>query len=269
MLPYHWPHGTARSQRAGLAARRPGPRSDIVVPVRDEERAPGRQRPAARRLPARRASRTPPRITIAENGSSDGTWEIAQSLVAELRRVRAIHLDAAGRGGALKAAWRDSDAEVLAYMDVDLSTGLNALPPLVAPLLSGHSDLAIGTRLARGARVTRGLKREVHLPRLQPAAASRARRALLGRPVRLQGDPSRPGRQLLPLVEDTGWFFDTELLVLAQRAGLRIHEVPVDWTDDPDSRVDIAPTALADLRGIARVRSAPRQGTLAWKTPRS
>jgi glycosyltransferase involved in cell wall biosynthesis len=230
------------------------PAIDIVVPVRDEERVLSF---SVHRLATYLRDGFPytSRITIAENGSSDGTWEIARSLAAELERVRAIRLGPPGRGGALKAAWSASDAEVLAYMDVDLSTELNALPPLVAPLLSGHSDLAIGTRLARGARVTRGLKREV---------ISRGYNLLLRAALGAGFSDAQCGfkairadraAQLLPQVEDTGWFFDTELLMLAQRRGLRIHEVPVDWTDDPDSRVNILATALADLRGIARVRS--------------
>ncbi|HTU72683.1 MAG TPA: dolichyl-phosphate beta-glucosyltransferase [Trebonia sp.] len=235
---------------------------DIVVPVKDEERVLAA---SVRRLVAYVRDFLPhsARITIAENGSSDATWQIAQSLAGESSLVRAIRLDTAGRGGALKAAWSGSDAEVLAYMDVDLSTGLNALPPLVAPLLSGHSDLAIGTRLARGARVTRGVKREV---------VSRGYNLLLRAALQAGFSDAQCGfkairadraRKLLPLVRDTGWFFDTELLVLAQRARLRIHEVPVDWIDDPDSRVDILRTALGDLRGIVRVRSV-RGKERAW-----
>ncbi len=230
------------------------PAVDIVVPVRDEARVLSL---SVRRLAAYLRDGFPytARITIAENGSSDATWEIARSLAAELEYVRAIRLDRPGRGGALKAAWSASDATVLAYMDVDLSTGLNALPPLVAPLLSGHSDLAIGTRLARGARVTRGLKREV---------ISRGYNLLLRATLCARFSDAQCGFKairadraagLLPLIRDTGWFFDTELLMLAQRAGLRVHEVPVDWTDDPDSRVNILAAALADVRGIARVRS--------------
>ena len=158
-----------------------------------------------------------------------------------------------GRGRALRAIWSQSEAEVLAYMDVDLSTDLNALLPLVAPLLSGHSDLAIGTRLARGSRVVRGPKREL---------ISRGYNLLLRTLLGARFSDAQCGfkairrdqaRALLPLTQDTGWFFDTELLVLAERAGLRIHEIPVDWIDDLDSRVDIVATALADLRGMARL----------------
>ncbi len=167
--------------------------------------------------------------------------------------VGVIHLDAKGRGGALYTAWMASDAEVVAYMDVDLSTDLRALSPLVAPLLSGHSDLAIGSRLARGARVVRGPKRELisrgYTLLLRGALATRFSDAQCG----FKAIRADVAAKLLPHVADTGWFFDTELLVLAERIGLRIHEVPVDWVDDPDSRVDIVATAIADLKGIARL----------------
>jgi len=138
-------------------------------------------------------------------------------------------------------------------MDVDLSTDLDALLPLVAPLVSGHSHLAVGSRLAPGARVVRGPRREL---------ISRAYNLILRSVLRLGVRDAQCGfkaarvdalRTLLPEVEDESWFFDTELLVRAQRAGLRIVELPVDWIDDPDSRVDIVRTALDDLRGVWRL----------------
>ncbi len=237
--------------RAGTAGRA-APQVEIVVPVRDEERDLG---PSVRRLHAYLTSGFPctARITIADNGSSDGTWPVALALEAEFDDVRAVRLNQAGRGRALRSIWSASDCEVLAYMDVDLSTDLNALLPLVAPLLSGHSDVAIGTRLARGARVIRGPRRE---------AISRGYNLLLHTVLGSRFSDAQCGFKairkdkaalLLPLTKDAGWFFDTELLVLAERAGLRIHEVPVDWTDDADSRVDILATALADLRGVLRL----------------
>ena len=228
------------------------PHVDIVVPVRNEERDLA---PSVRRLVAYLRDSFPfrARITIADNGSTDATWAIADRLARELPEVRAVHMELPGRGRALREIWSQSEADVLAYMDVDLSTDLNALLPLVAPLLSGHSDVAIGTRLARGARVIRGPKREL---------ISRGYNLLLRTLMGARFSDAQCGfkairrdqaRALLPLTRDTGWFFDTELLVLAERAGMRIHEVPVDWIDDLDSRVDIIATALADLRGMARL----------------
>jgi putative flippase GtrA len=237
------------------------PAVEIVIPVRDEERDLDR---SIRRLLDHLRTGFPftARVTIADNGSADRTWAIAAALEQEFAGVRAVRLDEPGRGRALRAVWAASDAAVLAYMDVDLSTDLNALLPLVAPLLSGHSDLAIGTRLARGARVIRGPRREV---------ISRCYNVLLHATLGARFSDAQCGfkairadqaRRLLPLTRDTGWFFDTELLVLAQRAGLRIHEVPVDWVDDSDSRVDILATALADLRGIARMAWGLARGTI-------
>jgi putative flippase GtrA len=237
------------------------PHVDIVVPVRNEERDFA---PSVRRVVAYLRESFPFRaqITIADNGSTDATWVIAGRLARELPEVRAVRMELAGRGRALRAIWSQSEAEVLAYMDVDLSTDLNALLPLVAPLLSGHSDVAIGTRLARGSRVIRGSKREL---------ISRGYNLLLRTLMGARFSDAQCGfkairrdqaRALLPLTRDTGWFFDTELLVLAERAGLRIHEVPVDWIDDLDSRVDIIATALADLRGMARLGAGFARGSI-------
>jgi putative flippase GtrA len=244
--------GLLEKDRPLATGARTGPQVDIVVPVRDEERDLG---PSVRRIEAYLRTRFPfsARITIADNGSSDGTWAVALALASELDAVRAVRLEQPGRGRALRSIWLANEADVLAYMDVDLSTDLNALLPLVAPLLSGHSDVAIGTRLARGARVIRGPRREV---------ISRGYNLLLHAVLGARFSDAQCGfkaisraraRVLLPLTRDTGWFFDTELLVLAQQAGLRIHEVPVDWIDDSDSRVKVIATILADLRGIARL----------------
>jgi glycosyltransferase involved in cell wall biosynthesis len=231
---------------------------DIVVPVYNEEAA---LRRSIQRLHRYLTNDFPFRwrILIADNASTDATPRIAGALALELPGVETIRLDRKGRGRALRAAWSASAAPVVCYMDVDLSTDLRALLPLVAPLLSGHSDLAIGSRLARGARVRRGPKREL---------ISRAYNRLLRTVLRARFSDAQCGfkaaraevvAELLPEIRDDGWFFDTELLILAQRRGLRIHEVPVDWEDDPDSRVEIVATAVHDLRGVARLALPARQ----------
>src|SRR5450755_2750858 len=239
---------------------------DIVIPVHNEEQDLAA---SVRRLHAYLRAQFPWsfRIIVADNASTDDTWRVACDLECELSDVRATYLGAKGRGRALHAAWSASDADVLCYMDVDLSTDLAALLPLVAPLLSGHSDVAIGTRLARSARVVRGSKRELisrcYNAILRTTLATRFSDAQCG----FKALRSDCARELLPLVQDNGWFFDTELLVLAERSGMRIHEVPVDWIDDPDSRVDIVSTAMADLRGIVRLGRDLARGRIPLSTP--
>ncbi|HEX3679402.1 MAG TPA: bifunctional glycosyltransferase family 2/GtrA family protein [Galbitalea sp.] len=228
------------------------PTLEVVVPVYNEQASLERSIRTLHEYLAAEIE-VPWQITIADNASTDATLELATFLTYDLDRVAVLHLDDRGRGRALKRAWLESNARVVAYLDVDLSTDLRGLPPLIAPLLSGHSDVAIGTRLAASARVTRAGKREF---------ISRSYNFLLRRLMGAQFSDAQCGfkamrtdvaAKLLPLVEDTGWFFDTELLILAERSGMRIHEVPVDWVDDPDSRVDLVSTAKADLAGMWRV----------------
>ena len=247
---------------AARAARSTGvPVLDIVVPVYNEQTALA---DSVHRLYAYLgdAMPFPFRITIADNASIDDTPQIAAQLAAELPDVRVVRLEEKGRGRALRWVWSRSDAAVLVYMDVDLSTDLAALAPLVAPLISGHSDLAIGTRLGRGARVHRGPKREFISRCYNLILKSTLAAGFSDAQCGFKAIRADVAALLLPHVEDTGWFFDTELLVLAQRCGLRIHEVPVDWVDDPDSRVDIVATAAADLKGVGRLVRGLATGTI-------
>ncbi len=194
-------------------------------------------------------------VTIANNASTDDTLAVARALAAADPRVRVLHLDRKGRGRALRTAWLASEADIVAYMDVDLSTNLQSFLPLVAPLATGHSDLAIGSRLLKGAVVTRQWKREV---------ISRCYNLLIKILFRNRFSDAQCGfkaikrsvaQQLLPEVENQEWFFDTELLLLAEERGLRIYEVPVDWVEDLDTRVKIVSTALEDIKGLLRVRA--------------
>ncbi len=239
-------------RREAIAADGPRPMVDIVIPVHNEERD---LRASVLRLHAYLTQQFPfsARITIADNASTDATPAVAAELAEELPEVRVLRLNDKGRGRALAAAWLTSDARVVSYMDVDLSTDLSALLPLVAPVISGHSQVSIGSRLVAGSRVRRGPKREV---------ISRVYNILLRLVLRVRFKDAQCGfkalradvaRSLLPDVVNRNWFFDTELLVRAERAGLRIHELPVDWTDDSDSRVDIVATAIEDLRGVWRL----------------
>lgn len=225
---------------------------DIAIPVYNEEAS---LESSVRELD-RYLDRTFPHdyvITIVDNASEDGTYDIGSRLADAFPHVRYLRLDKKGKGLAVRHAWTHSHAEVVAYMDVDLATDLRALAPLVAPLFTMHSELAIGSRLMPGAKVVRGRRREV---------ISRVYNTLLRGVMAAQFTDAQCGfkaartetvRELLPLVEDDGWFFDAELLLIAESHGLRIHEVPVDWTDDPDSRVNVRVAIANDLRGMIHV----------------
>lgn len=195
------------------------------------------------------------RVVVADNASTDRTLQVAQALEgANPGRVTALHIPVKGRGIALRVAWLTTGAEVCAYMDVDLSTDLDHLPALVDPLAANDADLAYGSRLARGAQTERGFRREF---------ISRSYVFILRTLGRLRVSDAQCGfkairrdaaRALVPLVKDTRWFFDSELLLVAQTNGYRLREVPVRWVEDPDTRVKIVRTAVEDLRGLARLR---------------
>jgi putative flippase GtrA len=258
---------TAQDVQDSSRARGTTATLELAVPVHNEEQHLER---SVRRLRQYLDTRFPLStvITVADNASTDATWRIAQRLADELEGVHALRLDRKGRGRALRAVWTASPARVVAYMDVDLATDLDALLPLVAPIISGHSDLAIGTRLAPGARVIRGPKRELISRSYNLIVRTVLRSHVTDAQCGFKAVRTDAARALLPLVEDDEWFFDTELLVLAERNGLRIHEVAVDWTDGTDSSVDIARTAAADLRGIGRLVRSFASGDGGASSPR-
>ncbi|MGH3827051.1 MAG: glycosyltransferase [Pseudonocardiaceae bacterium] len=232
---------------------------DVVVPVYNEERAlPG----CLRVLRSYLEDQFPFEwtITVVDNASTDGVLRVAHEFASTDDRVRVLHLDRKGRGHALRTAWAYSDADVVVYLDVDLSTCLDALLPLVVPLVNGHSDIAVGSRLAPGARTVRSARREV---------ISRCYNTMIRLTHGVHFSDAQCGfkaartdviRPLLAHVHDDGWFFDTELLLLAEHNGLRVQEVPVDWVEDLDSRVRIVSTAMGDVRGLVRVARAKVTG---------
>ncbi|MGW0893560.1 glycosyltransferase [Saccharopolyspora sp. NPDC002578] len=232
---------------------------DLVIPVHNEERS----LPGCLQVLREHLERDFPfhwSITVVDNASTDATLRVANEMSEAMPNVRVLHLDRKGRGLALRTAWGYSDADVVVYMDVDLSTGLDALLPLVAPLVNGHSDLAIGSRLAPGSRTVRGAKRELisrgYNKVVRWTHGARFSDAQCGFKA-ARTDVVKP---LLRHVHDDAWFFDTELLLLAEHNDLRVHEVPVDWVEDVDTRVNVAKTATDDLAGLLRVARAKVTG---------
>lgn len=229
------------------------PRVDAVLPVYNEEEA---LEDSVMTLHAFLTRHCPYdwRIVVADNASTDTTWTKAQELGERVPRVVPFHLDQKGRGRALRQAWTASDADVVSYMDVDLSTGLDAFMPMIDAILKEGYEIAIGSRLMRESNVTRGPKREFisrcynliiklmfwhHFSDAQCGFKAVSRRVV---------------RELIPLVQDQAWFFDSELLLLAERKGYPIKDIPVTWVDDPGSTVNIVDTAWKDFKGLIRVR---------------
>lgn len=230
------------------------PRVDVVIPCLDEVQVLRQSVETTVRLFAEHPE-FEWRLIIADNGSTDGTTELATRLTEEYPQVAAIFLPVRGRGLALKQAWLDSDSDIVAYMDVDLSTDIRHLPVLIGMVASGSCDIAIGSRLARGSRTKRSIKRETTsrgyvamiratFPRLRITDAQCGFKALNRKAV----------TELVPLIENNMWFFDTEMLILAHKHGYTIRELPVRWVEDPDTKVKILKTAVEDIRGLVRMR---------------
>ena len=195
------------------------------------------------------------RIVIADNGSTDATPDIGRRLASENDRVIYLRLEQRGRGRALKHAWTESDADVVAYMDMDLSTDLKELPALVSAVAGEGHDVAVGSRLRRGAEVIgRSPTREFISRCYSLIFRSMFLTGFADAQCGFKAVSRRVVDQVLPMVRDTGWFFDTELLILCEKSGYSVEEIPVRWVDDPDSRVRIVSTAYEDMKGLLRLR---------------
>ena len=198
-------------------------------------------------------------IHIVDNGSTDKTGLLANKLARDHINVNATVTSDPGRGGALKTSWLSSDADIQSYMDIDLSTDLMCFSELLAPILKGSADLSIGSRLLPESRVERSWRRE-YISRSYAFLS----RAIANIPISdcqcgFKAITREAARHLIPLVLDNGWFFDTELLILAHRQGYRIYQHPVHWQEDSDSRVHIISTAIHDIKGLLRMRKSARK----------
>jgi glycosyltransferase involved in cell wall biosynthesis len=193
------------------------------------------------------------RITIADNASTDNTLLVGRKLAKTYPEVSIVHLDQKGRGRAVKFVWQEDNADILAYMDVDLSTDLKHIPPLVRSLTRGY-DIAIGTRNARGSRVygrstLRTITSKVYISLIKLFFWVHFSDAQCG----FKAVTRKVVINIIPKIQDNEWFFDTELLVVAEKMGYRIYEEPVTWIDNPGSTVRVMKTAQGDLDGLWRL----------------
>lgn len=226
---------------------------DFVIPVYNEEHDLPRSIDILSKYLRENLLRNPWQIIIADNGSTDNTRAVADMLATRHTSVVSVHIPQKGRGRALRQVWLESSADILSYMDVDLSTDLSHISQLVGAIEEG-ADVAIGSRLSRNSRVTRSLKREF-ISRSYSALI----RMMFFTPFRdaqcgFKAITRRAAQDIIPQVQNNNWFFDTEMLIIAAKNGYRIREIPVKWDDDPDSRVRVVATAWEDIKGLMRLR---------------
>jgi glycosyltransferase involved in cell wall biosynthesis len=226
---------------------------DIVIPVYNEEHVLAESLSTLRKFLAQGFEHEY-RIVVADNASTDGTLALAQKLAQKHADVASLHIPQKGRGRALRSAWLTSPADILSYMDVDLSTDLAAFPPLIEAIASEGYDIAIGSRLSRASDTKRSFKREVtsrsYNVMIKGLFFTRFSDAQCG----FKAASRQAVQDLVPLIENNEWFFDTEMLILAEKAGYRIKEIPVRWLEDPDTRVNVPKTVWEDIRGLMRLR---------------
>jgi glycosyltransferase involved in cell wall biosynthesis len=226
---------------------------DVVIPVYNEEHVLAESVATLRRFLSE-GFHHQWRILIADNASTDGTLTVAQELAEEHSDVASLHVPEKGRGRALKASWLGSAADIVSYMDVDLSTELEAFPPLIEAIASEGYHVATGSRLAPGSDTARSLKREVisrgYNLMVKALFFTRFSDAQCG----FKALSRQAVRELVPLIENNEWFFDTELLILAEKVGYPVRDIPVRWLEDLDTRVNIRKTVWEDIRGLARLR---------------
>jgi len=179
-------------------------------------------------------------VIVAEDGCADRTPEIATRMAETDDRVRHVHSDERlGRGGALERAFRAADGETLVYFDTDLATDMKHLEELVERVRSGDADVATGSRWVPGREADRPAKRGIPSRGFNGLVRVVLRSDLLDHQCGFKAFDREALFAILDDVEDDHWFWDTEVLVRAQRAGYRVEEFPVEWTPKGDSKVDL------------------------------
>lgn len=230
-----------------------GIRVDVVIPVLNEAHVLERSVATVRGFLGENLAYDW-KIVIVDNGSTDGTYEVAQNLVHKFEDVKFVHLEEKGRGRALREAWQTSTSDVVLYTDVDLSTELAALPKLVKALVEEGYDIAIGSRLAKESMTKRSFKREITSQVYNRFVKCILFTKFTDAQCGFKAVTREVVKRVVPQIKDQGWFFDTELLVLGEKQGYKIKDIPVVWIEDDDSRVKIVPTALKNIKGVFRLR---------------
>ena len=234
---------------------------DILLPVYNEEHILETSVVSLRKFLSENVNDFEWVITIGDNASTDKTLEVAKNLENKYKDVIVAHLPLKGRGRMVKYAWEKSEADILTYMDIDLSTDLNAFIPMVEAVMDEY-DIAIGSRQFKGANVDRSIKREII-----SRGYIKVLKFLLGFPYTdaqcgFKAVSKKVVNDLFDHIIDDEWFFDTELLYMGFKEGYKVKEIPVRWIEDRDSRVKIIRTAWLDIKGVFRMMGYKKKNIL-------
>ncbi len=192
-------------------------------------------------------------IVITDNASIDKTLDIAKKLSKKYKEIRYIHLDQKGRGRVLKKAWNESKADILAYSDIDLSTDIKAIKKLTDAIDQGY-DIATASRHSKQSQLDRTFKREILSKGYNFLLKLFLNTKISDAQCGFKAVNRRVVKEIIPLVKDNEWFFDTEMLILAERKGFRIKEIPVKWVEHAGSTVHIKKTVTDYLKSVFRLR---------------
>ncbi len=239
------------------------PQLDIVLPVYNEEHVLAGSIEKLREYLYEHSFSYTWRIVIADNASTDGTLAAGEALAAQFDDVTIIHLPEKGRGRALRKAWLESDADAACFMDIDLSTHLDGLLPLAKAVLEDGYDVSTGSRMTRGSQIERSIGREITSRGFISLIKVLFLSGLSDTQCGFKAISRQAAQELIPRIENEEWFFDTELLLLAEKGGYRVKDIPIRWVEDTDTRVNVPKTILEDLAGLVRMRfrRIPRKGS--------
>ena len=194
-------------------------------------------------------------IVIAINASTDNTLNIAKKLESELpNEIRVMNIPQKGRGVAIRTGWENSNAEICAYMDADLSADLKHITEIIEPIIKNEAQICCGSRKMQDSSVKTTLMRGVLSWLYNLTLRTTLGLKIADSQCGFKSIRTDAAKKIIPLVESNGWFFDSELLVIAQKNGFKIKAVPVKWIDDVQTTVIVPKIVTEFLKGIKRMR---------------